>query len=120
MSALLQLGGPRRADGVMYVSDGVLAPDHYRNGLGYEANGALSVDFGGTIDHYHQNLGFTAEGRIACAQNPPSHYGSGAAPFVGGKLAIANNINAIITHFTNGVAYSAEGRVCTVSNESPP
>ena len=108
MSALLQ-GVPRRSGSAIYTLDGVAAPDHFANGLPYEADGALATAFGAVIDHWHQGLPFTAVGRLAIGSGTPEYFGSGHAPFnITGLLDGVNSPS--VDHFASGVGYSAVGR----------
>jgi hypothetical protein len=89
-------------------------PHHFANGLPYEADGTLALDNVGATDHVHQGLPFTVQGRLVYAGGSavPEYFGAGAAPFqpvVDSKLAFA--FAQPVTHFSGGVAYSAEGRV---------
>ena len=83
MSVLLQGNGDP-----IYVTDGLGPPDHWSDGIPYEADGTIAVSTAGGIDHYSQGLPFTAGGRIAIGQVDPVRFGSGSAPFDGaGRLA---------------------------------
>jgi hypothetical protein len=72
------------------VTFGTGAPDHYHNGLPFEADGSLAVQNGGVIDRYSNGLPLTAVGRVCVELNGGVHYrGSGAATFsVGGRLLV--------------------------------
>ena len=105
MSALLQgvaamQGNPLRLK--MRLGTGV--PDHFHNGIPYEADGAVAA-FTGVPTHFHQGLGFNAEGRLCrIGAAEPSYYGSGAAPMSASRL---NDIpSALPTHYSSGVAYN--------------
>jgi hypothetical protein len=105
VSALFQRVPPRVAGGTIDGTDGLTAPDHFYNGLGYEADGTLSVAVGGTVDHYHQGLPFTSGGRLVVAATAVDHYGSGAAPFTAtGVLSITGTAP---TGFEHGVGFNA-------------
>jgi hypothetical protein len=112
MSALLQLV-PLRVGGAINVTDGLTAPDHFANGLPYDADSTLSVAVDGVIDHYHQGLGFTAIGRLVTTlTGPPTRFGSGAAPFnATGALVMAIGANA---HYAHGVGYTPNSSVNSV------
>lgn len=72
-------------------SDSLLAPEHYWNGFGFTAAGALAIDTVGAIDHYHQGLPFTVAGRLCVEDAPVVRVGNGAAPFTAsGKLALGS------------------------------
>lgn len=107
MSALLQFVAFRNT--AIPVTDAGTAPDHYWNGLPFEANGTLAVDNGGLPTHYWQGLGFTANGRLAASLNGVlDHFGMGAAGF--------NTLDQLIYQFgaansyANGVPYSSADR----------
>ena len=112
MSALLQLV-PRRVGGAIDQTVGTLAPDHFANGLPYEADSTLAIDTVTAIDHYHQGLGFTAVGRLAATlTGPPARFNSGAAPMdAGGRLVFALGSNA---HYAHGVGYTPNSSVNSV------
>jgi hypothetical protein len=108
MSALLNASP--KPGGAVATTDSVLAPDHFTNGLPYDADGTLSVTNLGTIDHYHQGLPFTALGRICTALNSPvADFGSGAAPFNAGGLLVIGSGG--VDHVSSGVPYTASQRI---------
>lgn len=111
MGALLQLVPPRVA-GAIDITIGTLAPDHFANGLPYEADGTLAVDTATAIDHHHQGLPFTAVGRLATASGNPTYFGMGASPFTA-----ANRLNVVIAavdHYSSGVGYTVTNSVAAV------
>lgn len=110
MSALLQFTAFRQAD--VPVTDGVGAPDHFWNGLPFEADDSLAVDDGGAVVDFWQGLGFTAQNRLAVAVSGTfDHFGMGAAPFnISDQLIITSNA---INDFANGVPYDAGDAVVT-------
>lgn len=73
-------------------TDGTVAPDHFHNGVGFEADGSLAVDIDGVIDHHSQGLPFTASGRLAVSTGAVDHAGSGSAQFTAtGHLAVVTS-----------------------------
>ena len=89
------------------ATDNSFTPDHFWNGFGFEADGALSIDTVGAIDHHHQGLPFTAEGRLCMELGDVSYIGNGAAPFtVGGRLALGSGA---VDNYLAGVPYTAGG-----------
>ena len=113
MSALLQGVPLRVAGGAIDETIGTLAPDHFANGIPYEADGTLAVSTSQPADHYHQGLPFTALGRLAVAGSAtaPAYFGSGAAPFTVANLLQRQVIAS--DHFSSGVAYSGVGAIVT-------
>jgi hypothetical protein len=108
MSALLQ-GVPRRnVAGAIMVTLGTDAPDHFANGIPYEADGSVCAE-AGTVTHYHQGMPFTANGRIASSETTPDHFGNGAIP-ISADDGTSGGPGAI-THYSSGVAYTADGRI---------
>jgi hypothetical protein len=109
MSALFQGVAGRTVDGSVFATLGVTPPDHYANGLPYEANGSLCFE-SGNITHYHQGLPFTVNNRIATAATDPARFNSGAMPISGnGNLSVSISEGA--DHFSSGVGYNPNGRV---------
>ena len=111
MSALLQFVAFRNT--AIPVTDAGTAPDHYWNGLPFEADGRLAVDNGGLVDHYWQGLGFTSVGRLSASLNGVlDHFGMGAAAF--------NTLDQLIYQFgavndyANGIPYSVDERFIAI------
>jgi hypothetical protein len=108
MTSLFQ-GPPLRDEtSHVYITLGTGAPDHYHNGLPYEASGALCGE-NGSASYYHQGLGFTSNGRVSMAGGAAVRYNSGAMP-----LTNANRISSGILpvdHYSCGVAYNSGHKV---------
>lgn len=96
------------------VTDAITAPDHYHNGLPYEADGSLAVD-GANVDHIHQGLPFTALGRLTVGiEGSPVRFGNGAAPFdVVDRLCIT--LIGAQDHTSAGVCYDIANRIVMVA-----
>ena len=109
MSQLLQVA--TRAGGPVAMTIGVGAPDHYDQGLPYEADGSLAAA-ATTPTHQHQGLGFDAEGRLCVIEGAgPDYFGSGSAPFVAanpGRLCVQA---AAVNHTSAGIGYTSLSRV---------
>ena len=86
MSALLQKWSRN-------ATFGSSAPDHYHNGLPFEADGTLAVQNGGTVARTVNGLPLTANGRLAVEVNGAVNYVStGSATFsVAGRLLVGSN-----------------------------
>lgn len=111
MSQLLQVA--TRAGGNIPVTDGVLAPADFDQGIPYEADGSLAVDDLGVIDHHWQGLPFTAIGRLAVALNGVvDTYGAGAMPLnTAGQLVTGAGA---IDHYSAGIPYHSGGGISVV------
>ena len=110
MSALLNGGVLNAAGGEIKANNGTGAPDHFQNGLPFESDGKLAVDFTAVADHYHQGIAFSANGRIAAKSGAAQYYGSGAAPFL--PVAILSIVDDVADHYSSGVAYGTGNQVC--------
>ena len=93
--------------GAISITNGSTTPDHFHNGLPYEADGSLAVEIGAPT-HYHQGLGFSAAGRLSSTVGSVSYFGGGAAPFTA-SLQLAQAVG--VEHYSSGVPYSAAGAV---------
>ena len=111
MSALFEGVPQRDAAGRIICTDAITVPDHFHNGLPYELDGTLCIDTTQAIDHYHQLLPFTPEGRICVVMEGTTDRVQNCTP-VG--LAGFVNMSLVdpISHYANGVAFSAAQRVC--------
>ena len=85
MSQLLQVA---TRTGLLPAIDGVAAPSYVDQGIPYEATGEVAIDTVTPASYYHQGLPFTPNGRLHATPNNPTHFGSGAAPFVGNILSM--------------------------------
>ena len=112
MSALMQRVPRLGASGGILVVDGAAPPDHFHNGLPYEANGALCFDTNNGISHYHQGLPFTAASRLVTKGGVLGFFGSGAAPFISPDTLLAKDLTAP-TVFSSGVGYTTAGEIAT-------
>ena len=113
MSAILGLVPLRQGLTAVDITNGVAAPDHFSNGVPYEADKSVAVAIDGVIDHYHQGLGFSAAGRLAATlTGPPTRFNSGAAPMnATGHLVFAIGSNA---HYNSGLGYTPNSSVNSV------
>ena len=100
---------PKTAAAQLDITDGAAAPNHFSNGLGFEADGTLSIQFDGVVDHWHQGIPFTAVGRVVLSQNPPNFFSSGATPVVSNQSIASTNAGAV-DHYVHGVGYTVDGR----------
>lgn len=99
-------------NGVPRVTIGATPPDHFHNGLPYEADASLAMSTSAP-DHYHQGLGFTANGRLCRVGANPDYFGSGAAPFVSANPARLCSFSRVaeILHYSCGVPYNVGQRI---------
>ena len=111
MSALLQIV-PRSVEGRLEVTIAATPPDHFANGLPFEADGSLAAE-AANPHHYHQGLGFSVNGRVCYAGGAtpaPAYFGMGAAPFqLNNRLTFT--LGGETDHYANGIAYLANGRL---------
>jgi len=91
------------------MQDGTAAPDHFNNGIPYDADGALASDFASAMSHYHQGLPFTAAGRLVAKTGLLGFYGSGAAPFIDAETLLIEEAVAVI--WSGGVGYTSAGAI---------
>ena len=110
MSAILQ--SVTKSAGVLSVTDGTLAPDHFSSGVPYESDDTLAVDKTTAVSTTSQGLPFTANGRLAITETTPAYSGSGSAPFASGKLCMEAGT---VTHISNGVPHTSDGSIASTS-----
>ena len=111
MSALLQT--VPRTEGRLEVTVAATPPDHWSNGLPFEADGSLACD-AANPNHYHQGLPYSVNNRICYAGGAtpaPAYFGSGAAPFQGANARISFTLGGATDHYSSGIAYLPNGRL---------
>ena len=113
MSAILQTCRRAAAGRIACIADS--APDHYHNGLPFNAEGRLCITTQSPT-YFHQGLVFAANGQLSVAADDAAavYYGSGGAGYVAGELA-RRRIDPTIVSYVHGIPYGGEGRVSTVN-----
>jgi hypothetical protein len=96
-------GGTPTVQGLLSYS--ITLPDVFLGGIGYRANGALSVALGGAADHYVNGLPVNAVGQVCATQSliAPARWVGGLPIGLDGLLALAApEVPATLTGFSNG------------------
>ena len=112
MSVLLQ-GVPAMQGGkTIRILVGAEPPDHFHNGLPYDADGSLAVESAPAVTHHHQGLPFSVNKRLAVFVNGVvTSVQPGAMPFVGPHLALSTGV---VDHVSSGVQYTAGQQIAVV------
>lgn len=98
-------------EGAVLVTDGTAAPDHFANGLPYEADGSLAVDSVSAITGVSAAIPVTAVGRIATGTTP-ARANMGAMPLTAdGRLVMAAGA---VSHYSSGVPYTAVPQIAAI------
>lgn len=91
-------------------TDAASQPHHFHNGLPFEADGTIAVDFSQPITHYSQGLPFTSTNRLNCSVFAVSKFAPGASPRHSGNSIGVKGSGAAVAHI-HGIRYSSDKKV---------
>lgn len=91
-------------------TDADTIPDHYHNGLPFEADGTLAITFTQAITHFSQGIPFSIEGRVNMSVFAQTFFGDGAAPYSNSQhLAVKGS--GITVAYAHGIRYASDNKI---------
>ena len=97
------------AQGQIIATADTVRPDHFSNGLPFEADGSLAVQPASAV-RFHQGIGFTDTSRIAVSGDTVLYFGSGAAGFQINRR-LCRNLGFPV-QYSSGLGYNVDAKVC--------